>query len=804
MQSLQLHIGGMACSFCAQSINKAFGRKEGVEKVSVSLAHERVLIQYDPDLIREPELKQTLVDLGYTIRDPDKVKAFEEQQQELETHQRRLFVASVLTLLALGIMSLMWAGIMEWWHSYAALALALLTMFGPGWYIKKKAWQSLRRGILNQHVLLEFGAFSGLTGGIAGIFNPVFPATEFFGVSVFITTYHVLSGWASNKVRAQASQSVRKLLDLQPDTAQKVNEDGSEQEVELDSLNLGDRIRIRPGESIPVDGEIIDGCSGVDESVVTGESIPVEKSIGDKVVGGAINQTGTLQIKVTALGEDSFLQQVAHHIEQARALKPGIIQLVDKVLKYYVPGVVGFAILSLLIWTLGLWLITGQTNLPRGIFAMLDVFVLGYPCALGMATPLAMIRGGGMAADRGILMRSGEAFQIMKDIDTVVLDKTGTLTIGKPKVVDLFTTGHTDQSEFLKLAGAAEQHSEHSLAQAVVQHVRKEIDQLPEAKDFRSTTGKGIQAVIDNHSVLLGSIEFLKEQGIDVQSGVSWISDHEGKGHTVIGMATDNKLAGFIALADTLKKDARETIAKLKDMNRTPILLTGDNEHTARAIAREVGIAQVEARVKPDEKAARLRGLQEKGKRLAMVGDGINDAPALTQADVGIAIGTGTDIAIESADIILMGERLYALIEAFEIGKHSFQKTKQNLIWAFSFNGIGVPLATTGLLYPVWAMVAMVASVTAVLANSFWGRLLSKASQYREKRKEQSITYRIPNMHCGHCVETIKQMLTNRFEDITVETDLDQHLVKIVYVDGNVNDSSLREALVEIGFKPEK
>lgn len=796
----------MACSFCAQSIDKAIGQREGVKKVNVSLAHEQVLIEYDSASIRERDLKQILLDLGYTIRDPDKVKAFEEQQQELETHRNRLLVASVLTLAALGIMVMMWAGIMAWWHPWATFGLALTTMFGPGWYIKKKAWQSLRRGILNQHNLLEFGAFSGLIGGIAGLYNPVFPATEFFGVSVFITTYHILSGWSANKVRARASESVRKLLDLQPDTARRVDEDGNECEVEISTLELDDMVRIRPGEHIPVDGEIIEGRSGVDESIVTGESIPVEKGEGDQVVGGSINQTGTLLVKITALGDDSFLNQIARHIEEARAMKPGIIQLVDRVLKYYVPGVVGFAIFSVLLWTLGLWLATGQTNLPRGIFAMLDVFVLGYPCALGMATPLAMIRGGGMAAERGILMRSGEAFQIMKDIDTIVLDKTGTLTVGEPKVVDLLTAHQFEKTEFLKLAGAAERHSEHPLAQAVVEFTQTQISEFPETKVFESTTGKGIRADIEGRSVLLGSLEYLEEQNVNIQLNSNWISDHEEQGHTVIGMAADGHLSGLFALADTLKKDAKETIHHLQDQGHNLVLLTGDNKRTARAIADQVGIQQIEARVKPDQKAERIRSIQEKGKRVAMVGDGINDAPALTQADVGMAIGTGTDIAIESADVILMGQRLYALVEAFEIGENSFRKTKQNLILAFSFNGIGVPLATTGLLYPVWAMIAMVASVTAVLANSFWGRLISKASKYREQEKEkkQSITYQVPNMHCEHCVETINQTLKDRFHDITVQTDLDESEVTIVFTNGHINDSSLREALVEIGFKPKK
>ena len=429
MQTLQLNIGGMACSFCAESINKAYNKVDGVEKIDVSMAHEQVLIRYQEDKVWEQELRQTILDLGYTIRDPDKVKAFEEQKEELKHHKKLLQISGGFSGLAIGIMIVMWSGVQYPWFAYAMLTLALVTMFGPGWHIKKKAWQSARRGILNQHVLLELGAFSGLAGGFAGFIYPQFPSVEFFVVSILITAYHILSGWASNKVRARASEAVRKLLNLQPETARRVDDEGNEQEVEVSTLQKSDHVRIRPGEKIPVDGEIIEGHSGVDEGIVTGESIPVEKTKGDEVVGGSLNQTGTLLVKVTTVGDESFLQQVAHHIEEARAMKPGIIQLVDKVLKYYVPTVVAFAGLALLVWTLGAWLVSGEVNVVRAIFAMLAVFVMGYPCALGMATPLAMIRGGGMAADRGILIRAGEAFQIMKDVDTIVFDKTGTLTV---------------------------------------------------------------------------------------------------------------------------------------------------------------------------------------------------------------------------------------------------------------------------------------------------------------------------------------------------------------------------------------
>ena len=689
MQTLQLNIGGMACSFCAESINKAYNKVDGVEKIDVSMAHEQVLIRYQEDKVWEQELRQTILDLGYTIRDPDKVKAFEEQKEELKHHKKLLQISGGFSGLAIGIMIVMWSGVQYPWFAYAMLTLALVTMFGPGWHIKKKAWQSARRGILNQHVLLELGAFSGLAGGFAGFIYPQFPSVEFFVVSILITAYHILSGWASNKVRARASEAVRKLLNLQPETARRVDDEGNEQEVEVSTLQKSDHVRIRPGEKIPVDGEIIEGHSGVDEGIVTGESIPVEKTKGDEVVGGSLNQTGTLLVKVTTVGDESFLQQVAHHIEEARAMKPGIIQLVDKVLKYYVPTVVAFAGLALLVWTLGAWLVSGEVNVVRAIFAMLAVFVMGYPCALGMATPLAMIRGGGMAADRGILIRAGEAFQIMKDVDTIVFDKTGTLTVGKPEVVDIKLYGDIDEPQFYQLTGAAERNSEHPLAQAVVAHVKDHIENIPETDEFDSTTGKGVIARVHDHDIQVGSLEFLQEQGVDTNQAGKWVEKHEEEGQTVIGVSVDNALVGTIALADTLKEDAVETVQRLKEMNITPVLLTGDNERTARAIARECGIEKVHARVKPDEKAEHIRRLQSENRRVAMVGDGINDAPALTQADVGLAIGAGTDIAIESADVVLMGERLSALPEAFKIGETSYKKTRQNLILAFSFNGLG-------------------------------------------------------------------------------------------------------------------
>jgi P-type Cu+ transporter len=746
---LQVNIGGMSCSFCTMTIQKAYGRMQGVEQVHISLAHEEALIEYDPAQRTPDELREVLRQLGYTVRDPDKVQAFEEQKAELREAKKRLLVAAGFTAASLLLMVAMWLGYSQPWFRLAMPALALATVFGPGWHIALMAYQSLRRGILNQHVLLEFGAFAGLAGGLIGLFSPIFPAADFFSVATFITTYHLLSGWASLLVRTNASQAVRKLLDLQPATARVVGSDGSEIETPTAEVQTGDKVRVRPGESIPVDGRVIDGASAVDESLVTGEPIPVEKDIGEQVIGGSINQTGSLLVEVTQVGEQSFLAQVARHIEQARAMKPGILALADRVLAVYVPGVLAFAGLAILIWTLGAWLVTGQPDPTRAVFAALAVLVMGYPCALGMATPLAMIRGGGEAARKGILMRSGEAFQVFKDVTRVVLDKTGTLTLGKPAVVAVIAhephgwqvVDGSEQSavatrrELLRLTASAESASEHPLARAIVESALEQELEFADVKGFSATPGRGIVAEVEGKSVQVGSLRWMAEQ-LTVPPDAEHLAEKQAaQARTVVAVAIDGRLAGMVAVADAIKPDARQAIGRMRQEGLEPVMLTGDNWHTARAVAAEVGIDEVFAEVLPGEKAGLVRELQGQGFRVAMVGDGINDAPALMQADVGIAIGAGTDIAIEAADVVLVGERLTAIVDAYHIGGSAYRKTVQNLVLAFSFNGIGVPLAVTGLVPPVWAMLAMVASVSAVLINSFAGRLIPRA----EKAKQEKI-----------------------------------------------------------------
>ncbi len=736
---LQIKIGGMSCSFCTSTIQKALGRMEGVRAVHVSLAHEEALIEYDPARRTPYELREALRQLGYTVRDADKVRAFEEQRAELRRARALLLWGVAFSLAALAIMAARWLGLGAFWFQPLMILLALGTVFGPGWHILVMAAHSLRRGILNQHVLLEFGAFAGLAGGLLGLFTPTFPAADFFAVATFITTYHLLSGWASLLVRTRASEAVRKLLDLQPATARLVEAEGGERDVPISEVRPGDRVRVRPGEAIPVDGSVLEGSSTVDESLVTGEPMPVEKGPGGEVIGGSLNQVGTLLLEATRVGEESFLAQVARQIEAARAMKPGVLALVDAVLEWYVPGVLAFGGLAVLVWTLGAWLVTGEANLSRAAFAALAVLVMGYPCALGMASPLAMIRGGGEAARKGVLMRSGEAFQVFKDLTHVVFDKTGTLTVGKPVVVEALVRGveewqavhgqaMVDVPEaraLLRLAAGAEAASEHPLGRAIVEWALEHGLRVA-ADSFAAQPGRGVAALVDGRRVRVGSLRWLAPPAALEAEISGWIRRQADTARTVVGVAADGELIGLLAVADAVKPEARRVIADLRALGLEPVMLTGDDRRTARAVAAEVGVETFFAGVLPGAKAEVVRELQARGGRVAMVGDGINDAPALTQADVGIAMGAGTDIAIESADVVLMVERLTAVLDAYTIGRQSYRKTVQNLVLAFIFNGIGVPLAVSGLVSPFWAMVAMAASVSAVLLNSFGGRLLPR------------------------------------------------------------------------------
>jgi Cu+-exporting ATPase len=737
---IRAKIGGLHCSLCTGTIEKALGRRPGVDKVAVSLTHEQALIEYDPTVTAPEELLETLKDIGYTIWDPNKTRSFEEEEADLLRERNRLIAASALSVVTIVLMLIELFGQTGWtWLPWALGAFAAVTVFGLAWHILAMAYQSLRRGILNQHVMVEATSFAGLAGGIYGLTAAPqgFPTGGFFAVAVLAENYHIFSEWLSLIVRTRSSQSVKRLLDLQPDTARLLEKDG-EREVSIAEVGVGDRVRIRPGERIPVDGEVVSGHSAVDESLVTGEPVPVEKDEGQSVIGGSINGFGTLVVEVAAVGEKSFLAHVIRHVEDARALKPGILHLVDRVLRIYAPTVLSLAALSFAFWWAGPLLVSSEPDLNRAVFASLSVLVMGYPCAVGIAAPLAIVRGAGAAANQGIIMRTGEAFQAFRQVRRVILDKTGTLTEGRFTVREVEAPGN-DPDELLALAAAAEASSEHPLAQAIVDAALERGVDIKDAEDFEALSGRGVRARVAGDSVTVGSPAFFRTMEITSDSLEERIEELEVQGRTVVLMARNDHLLGAIALGDEIRDDAHSAVAALKDRGISPALVTGDNERAARRVASALSIEDVHAGVLPDAKAELVRKLQESG-RVAMIGDGINDAPALMQADVGIAMGAGTDIAIESSDIIVVGNRLESLLIALDISSRSYRKTRQNVLLAFLFNGIGVPLATTGFVYPVWAMIAMIASVSSVFANSLWGRLALLTEAVRSVGKTQTVT----------------------------------------------------------------
>jgi len=768
---IRARIGGLHCSLCTGTIEKALRRRPGVDKVAVSLTHEQALIEYDPSIARAKDLLQTLKDIGYTISDPRKLRPFDEEERALVRERRRFLTALAMSIAAMGLAGypvdsawfplcvfsiasmvafsfvvlrgygLRWAVagpallaafgaltyILQLRRAFGAAtpwlagALALFLIFGVGLHIVRMAAASLRRGILNQHVLVEFGAFAGLTGGLIGlVFHPTgYPTVPFFSVAVMVLAYHIFSEWLSLIVKTRSSQAVKKLLDLEPDVAHVVKA-SKEEEVPLEKVRVGDLVRIRPGERVPVDGVVESGESDVDESLVTGEPLPVEKRPGDRTLSGALNGHGTLLVRVTVVGEESFLRQVIRSVEDARALKPGILHLVDRVLRVYTPFVLLTAAGATLFWLLGPLLVGSSPDLQRAMFAGLSVLVMGYPCAVGISAPLSIVRGAGEAAERGVLMRTGEAFQVLRRVQRVVFDKTGTLTEGRPALRQIVSLAASEE-ELLAVAAAVEAGSEHPLARAVVEEALNRNLALSEVEGFKAVAGQGVQARLGDAKLLVGSPAFLKAQAVDLAAENERIDELEARGLTVIGVAREGVLLGLLALGDALRPDAADTVRRLHALGIRTSLITGDNEQAARHFARAAGIEDVHARVLPAEKAMLIRKLQE-GARVAMVGDGINDAPALMQADVGIAFGSGADIAVESADVIILNRRLGAVLDAYETSRYSYRKIKQNVFLAFLFNGVGIPAAATGLVYPIWGMVAMAASVTTIFMNSLWSR----------------------------------------------------------------------------------
>src|SRR5581483_6670526 len=602
---IRARIGGLHCSLCTGTIEKALGKQPGVDKVAVSLTHEQALIEYDPGVARAKDLLQTLKDIGYTISDPRKLRPYDEEERALVCERRRFLIAlgasiaamglvgypvgspwfplcvfSIVSLVAFsfvvlrgysmrtavagaslfaafgtGIYALQLRGVFGSARPWIAGALALMLIFGVGRHIVRMAVMSLQRGILNQHVLVEFGAFAGLVGGAVGLAlqPPNYPTVAFFSVAVMVLAYHIFSEWLSLIVKTRSSQAVKKLLDLEPDVADVVR-DGKEQTVPLEQVRVGDLVRVRPGSRIPVDGMVESGESDVDESLVTGEALPTYKRSGDHTVSGSLNGHGTLLIHVAVVGEESFLRQVIRSVEDARALKPGLLHLVDRVLKIYTPIVLLTSLGAALFWILFPLLTGSPPDVQRAMFAGLSVLVMGYPCAVGISAPLSIVRGAGEAAERGVLMRTGEAFQTLRRVERVVFDKTGTLTEGRPALRQIVAARATED-ELIRLAATVEAPSEHPLARAVVQDAMRRGIVPPDVQEFEAVAGRGVRARLGDADLVAGSPAFLGAEGVDVAAVGERVAALEAQGLTVIGVARDGVLAGVLALGDALRAD---------------------------------------------------------------------------------------------------------------------------------------------------------------------------------------------------------------------------------------------------------
>jgi Cu+-exporting ATPase len=713
-EKAELDIRGMTCAACARRIEKGLARLEGVIRADVNLATERGTVEYYPAALDVAEIVKKVKDLGYDAS-PRKDRA-NLREAEIRVQKRRFLIAAFLSAPLLwsmlhmgGPLSVLVPDLLM--NGYVQWLLATPVQFYAGWPFYRGAYKNLKNGSANMDVLVALGTSAAyfyslyllLTGGDA----------FYFETSAIIITLILLGKLLEAVAKGRTSEAIQKLMGLRAKTAVVIR-DGREREIPVEEVEKGDLIRVRPGEKIPVDGVVVEGRSAVDESMLTGESIPVDKQPGDEVIGATINKHGTLTFRATKVGKETALAQIIRVVEEAQGAKAPIQRLADRISGVFVPVVVLIAIGTFLLWYLAL----DPGNIERAILNLTAVLVIACPCALGLATPTSIMVGTGKGAEVGILFKGGQHVENAHRIDTVVLDKTGTITKGEPEMTDVRPLGNRTEEELLRLAASAEKPSEHPLAQAIVRGARERGIEPTAAENFQAVPGKGIEAVVDGRRVLIGTRKWLEENGVDTAAAETAMETLEEQGKTVMLVAADGKPAGWIAVADTVKPTSADAIRELKRMGLQVWMLTGDNERTARAIARQAGIEHIRAEVMPGDKAEEVKRLQAEGRKVAMVGDGINDAPALAVADIGMAIGTGTDVAIETADVTLMRGDLRAIPAAIRLSRLTMRNIKQNLFWAFFYNAVGIPVAAAGYLAPWLAAAAMAFSSVSVVSNS--------------------------------------------------------------------------------------
>jgi Cu+-exporting ATPase len=768
-EKVTIPVSGMTCAACSGRVQRALEKSTGVADASVNLMTKSATVTYDPSVVQPDALVETIRSTGYGAElAPDRT-AFEEQEAQDRAHEaefRELRLKAIVSLIAGAVamlisMPLMVADehaahgpvadpFMRWsmtsltpvlrawapWlyavdprvYSYALLVLTFGIMAWAGRHFYARAWAAFRHHSADMNTLVAVGTGAAFLFSMAATIVPGFFLSRgvvpdvYYEAVIIIIALVLIGNMLEARAKRQTSTALRALINLQPNTARVLRGDG-EADIPVEQVHTGDVVIVRPGERVPVDGRVVSGASAVDESMLTGESLPVEKGIGDRVIGGTINRTGAFRYEATTLGADSMLAQIVKLMREAQGSRAPIQRLADRISAVFVPIVISIAIATFVVW----FIAAPEAPLVRAFAAAVAVLIIACPCAMGLAVPTAVMVSTGKGAELGILIKGGEALQRARDITTVVLDKTGTVTEGRPTVTDLVPAPGSNhrEDELLRLVASLEGSSEHPLAEAVVLHARDRSLDLVQADEFQSVTGKGAVGVVNGRALAVGNEALMMDYAIDVAPLRDAAEPLAGAGKTPMYVAVDGALAGLVAVADPIKQTSREAIARLRQMGLDVVMLTGDNRKTAEAVAREAGIDRVVAGVLPDGKVEEIRRLQGEGRVVAMVGDGVNDAPALAQADVGIAIGTGTDVAIEASDVTLMRGDLRGVATAVSLSRRTMGTMKQNLFWAFIYNVVGIPIAA-GVLYPffglllspILASAAMAFSSVSVVTNS--------------------------------------------------------------------------------------
>ncbi|MFC4769598.1 heavy metal translocating P-type ATPase [Effusibacillus consociatus] len=718
-----LSISGMTCAACSTRVEKALKKVDGVLNANVNLASEKATVEYIPGKTDIDRLIAAVQKAGYQAKTDQEINADTERearQREYQAQKRMFTLGAVLSSFFLIQMVSDFAmayapglALSFHLHPYVQLLLASVVQFYVGGRFYKGAYKALRGGSANMDVLVSLGTsaayFYSLVAVLTGNWHHLY-----FEAAAIIITLILLGKMLEARAKGQTSEAIKKLMGLQAKTA-RVIRDGQEVDIPIEDVTVGDIIFVRAGEKIPVDGEVIEGSSTVDESMLTGESMPVSKNVGDSVIGATINKHGSFKFRATKVGKDTALAQIIKLVEEAQGSKAPIQRLADTIAGIFVPIVIGIALLTFAIT----YFLVGFTP---ALISAVAVLVIACPCALGLATPTAVMVGTGKGAENGILIKGAEHLESAHRVTTVVLDKTGTITKGEPEVTDIVTVGKHSENELLQLAATAERGSEHPLGEAIVNGAKERGLELGEVSRFNAIPGHGIEVEVNGKKILIGNKKLMRENNVAIDKLINRMEELEGQGKTAMLMAIDGQLEGIVAVADTVKETSAKAIRQLKDLGIEVIMITGDNQRTAEAIAKQVGVDRVLAEVLPEDKASEVEKLKKEGKIVVMVGDGINDAPALVAAHIGIAIGTGTDVAIEAADVTLMRGDLMGIVDTIRLSKSTMRKIRQNLFWAFAYNIVLIPVAAFGLLNPMLAGAAMAFSSVSVVTNTLFLR----------------------------------------------------------------------------------